>query len=106
MGALPSRVSVYLAPYVMLGESEVGPNPYKAWQLASNRADESLRVGHHRLRRWLREALRSRPNGGKRTMPSNKLLEFLSTDDFDLLKPHLESVTWTCENNSKDPTDE
>ena len=26
-------------------------------------------------------------------MPSNKLLESLSTDEFDLLKPDLESVT-------------
>jgi len=73
------REFLFILPLMfMLGESEVGPNPYKAWQLASNRSDESLRVGHHRLRRWLREALRSRLNGEEATMPSsNKLLESL-----------------------------
>ena len=37
---------------------------------------------------------------------SNKLLASLSTDDFDLLEPHLESVTLGYESLSKDPTGE
>jgi len=45
-------------------------------------------------RRWLRESERSRLNGEEALVSrSNKLLESLSTDDFDLLKPHLECVT-------------
>ena len=44
-------------------------------------------------RRWLREIERSRLNGVERAMPSsnNRLLASLSTNDFDLLEPHLES---------------
>jgi hypothetical protein len=41
-------------------------------------------------------SLRSRLNGVERAMPSsssNRLLASLSTDDFDLLGRHLESVT-------------
>ena len=37
---------------------------------------------------------------------NNRLLAFLSTNDFDLLGPHLESVTLGLRKISKDPTGE
>jgi hypothetical protein len=49
--------------------------------------------------------LRSRLNGEERAMPSsnNRLLASLSTDDFDLLGPHLESVTLGLRKNLERP---
>ena len=37
---------------------------------------------------------------------SNKLLASLSTNDFDLLEPHLEAVTLGIRKHSKSPTSE
>ena len=56
-------------------------------------------------RRRLRETERSRLNGVERAMPrsNNRLLASLSTNDFDLLGPHLECVTLGLRKNLERP---
>jgi hypothetical protein len=55
-----------------------------------------------------REISRSRLNGEERAMPSssNRLLASLSTDDFNLLGPHLKTVILGLRKNLERPTGE
>ena len=94
-----------------LASLNFGPNPYGASNLLAiklTRAYVSVitdRWLYAYRRRWLRETERSRLNGVERAMPSsnNRLLASLSTNDFDLLGPHLECVTLGLRKNLERP---